>query len=169
MLDRCPLIFEGRVTQKETRRPPNGGQIHTYVTFEILDIIKGNYDGDTIVLSFLGGTLPNGKGLRVSGMVIPEIGEEGIYFVNSLARTQVHPFYGWAQGHLLVKPDPAGVRRVTTLGGKPVISINPGPADKKKKLSTGVAQGLNVERSGATAQGMEVSLFKQKLRELGRQ
>ena len=103
------FIFEGRVVSKETRPSPIGGTPFTYFTFQIMDVIKGSFPGNTIELGFMGGTL-NDLTLEVEGMRMPEVGEKGIYFVESLDQ-QVHPLYGWRQGHYLVVTDPEDLQK----------------------------------------------------------
>ena len=106
------FIFEGNVVSKEIRPSPISGKPFTYYSFEIIEVIKGNYSNPTIEIGFMGGTL-EGRTLTVSDMVKPEVGEQGIYFVESLGRQQVHPFYGWHQGHYLVIPhQKSGVKSV---------------------------------------------------------
>ena len=46
------FVFEGAVINSETRQDSNSGIISTYVTFQINDIIKGDYSGDSIELKF---------------------------------------------------------------------------------------------------------------------
>lgn len=95
------LIFEGKVLSKETRLLPINDMPFTYFTFEIIDVIKGDYPDQTIELGFMGG--PQGDFiLTVSDMRMPEIGEKGIYFVETLDEPQIHPLFGWHQGHYLV-------------------------------------------------------------------
>ncbi|MAF33092.1 MAG: hypothetical protein QF876_02965 [Desulfobacterales bacterium] len=103
------LIFEGRVLSEETRPSPIDGRPFTYFTFEIIDVINGPYSGNYIELGFAGGTL-RGLTLSVSNMRMPEIGERGVYFVESLTQELVHPLYGWHQGHYLVVTDPANLQ-----------------------------------------------------------
>ncbi len=101
------LIFEGRVVSKESRLSPASGNPFTYFTFEIIDVIEGSYSNSTIELGFMGG--PKGEYvMTVSDMRMPEVDEEGIYFVENLSVQQVHPLCGWHQGHYLVLPDPSG-------------------------------------------------------------
>ena len=95
------LIFEGRAVSKETRPSPISGKPFTYFTFEIIDLIKGSYQQPTIEIGFMGGTLGNIT-LKVSDMKMPEIGERGIYFVEKIGEQQIHPLFGWQQGHYLV-------------------------------------------------------------------
>jgi hypothetical protein len=117
------LVFEGRVIavipQEDT-----AGTISTYVTFEIVDVLKGDYDGATVELKFLGGTV-NGRMTEVSGLRLPGLGEQGIYFVESLTTDMVNPLLGWSQGHYLIQTDEAGTRRVTTSERAPVVAVQP--------------------------------------------
>jgi hypothetical protein len=52
MLQQCQFVFEGTVLTLEAEENSQK-RIHTYVTFAIQDIIKGEYSSDTITLSFL--------------------------------------------------------------------------------------------------------------------
>ena len=52
------LVFEGRVLAVEARET-GPRSIHTFVEFEILDVLKGEYAGASIELSYLGaGSVP---------------------------------------------------------------------------------------------------------------
>ena len=95
------LVFQGRVISKVTRPSPESGNPFTYFTFEIIDIIKGSYGDPSIEIGFMGGQ-QGGLHLDIADMRMPEIGEEGIYFVETLDEQQVHPLFGWYQGHYLV-------------------------------------------------------------------
>ena len=101
------LVFEGKVISKEPRLSPTTGNPFTYFTFEIIDVIEGTCQDSTIELGFMGGP-KGGYVMAISDMHMPELDEKGIYFVESLSREQVHPLYGWHQGHYLVLPDSPG-------------------------------------------------------------
>jgi len=101
------LVFEGQVISQQQRYAPNGDPF-TYFTFKVLAVIKGTYMLPTIELGYMGGTTPSGLVMRITDMRMPNVGEHGIYFVESLIRQQVHPLYGWQQGHYLVTPPNAG-------------------------------------------------------------
>jgi len=171
MLQQCRLVFEGKVLSLEARENSQK-RIHTYVTFEILDIIKGEYSGDTITLSFLGGTVGDVT-MGVSDMKVPQMGERGIYFVESLERSQVHPLYGWSQGHFLVQPDDTGTDRVMTSNEQPVTEvIKDTPVDQMNSgqetdslLSKGVAKGVSLAQKNNTIKGLTVEEFKKVLHE----
>ena len=114
------LIFEGQVVSKRESLAANGDP-YTYFTFKILSVIKGGYALPTIELGYMGGTTADGFVMKISDMRMPKVGEHGIYFVESLTRQQVHPLYGWQQGHYLVIPasvgTPARVIPVNTPAG----------------------------------------------------
>ena len=167
MLQQSQLVFEGTVTAIEARENSQK-RIHTYVTFEIKDIIKGKYESDFITLSFLGGTV--GDVTRaVSDMQFPEKGEQGIYFVESLERMQVNPLYGWSQGHFIVERHVDGNARLMTNKRLPIAAV----ADKvqsaqmtpdrqpMQRLSNGVVPDILVTHD---KRSMMVDEFKRILR-----
>ncbi len=164
MLAQCELVFEGRVMHAESRMNPGGTSIHTYVTFEILDAIKGVWPAQTIELSFLGGTV-DGRTLSVPGMKVPRLGEQGIYFVESPTRDQVNPFYGWAQGHLRLIRSKGGALNVLTADGVPVIGIDDTQRGRRGEISRGVAVGLVVDPDAPDEAGMRSEEVKRILRD----
>jgi len=105
------FIFEGRVLSRQVRVSKASPRPCTYFTFQIMDVVKGQYDKPQIELCFAGGTI-NGITMKVSGMLMPGVGETGIYFVDALANEPVHPLLGWSQGHYLVETDSADIQRV---------------------------------------------------------
>lgn len=115
------FIFEGEVILSETRQDSSSGIISTYITFSIIDVMKGDYDAAAIELKFMGGAF-NGQVVQVSGLKIPELGEEGIYFVESTSRDLINPLLGWSQGHFIIVDDD-GVRRISTADSEPVTDV----------------------------------------------
>lgn len=165
------LVFEGRVLDMESRQLGDGS-IRTYVRFEVLDVIKGDATDEVIELSFLGGQVGS-RALQVSDMHMPEPGETGIYFVESLTRDQVHPLVGWAQGHFLLDPQSSGADIVTTVEHVPVVGIAAGAAPVSMTLSKGVAKGVTVRSSQSLleplSRPMTVDEFKQSVRVIAAQ
>lgn len=168
MLQQSQFVFEGTVTAIEARENSQK-RIHTYVTFEIKDIIKGEYHSNVITLSFLGGTVGDVT-LAVSDMRLPQIGEHGIYFVESLERLQVHPLYGWSQGHFIVERDVTGSERIMTNRRLPITAVmdtmqdeqmTPGK-ESKQALSKGVVRDFVVAQD---KKGLTVDEFKRVLHE----
>lgn len=142
MLEHCELIFEGEVAEVWSEASPRG--IHTWVRFEVRDVLLGPQVGPSLMLSFLGGRV-EGRIEKVMGLRIPERGEHGFYFVESLRRFQVNPLYGWDQGRLRIVPDQAGRPRVVTADGWPVVGIDRASVEGRRRLSSRVARGIRAD------------------------
>ena len=167
------LIFEGMVLVTEARQESNSGIISTYVTFQISDVIKGDYDADSVELKFMGGSI-NGEVVAVSGLTIPQQGERGIYFVESLNRDLINPLLGWSQGHFLIV-DEAGIPRISTVDSEPVTAVDsvaniPSVIKKPQAIiqeSNEVAAGVTTESSSLLIErALTVDQFKGRIREL---
>lgn len=170
VVEKAELVFEGTVTNLEARRVQDGS-IHTFVTFDIHEVLKGSIGDAVIALRFLGGQVGS-RGLQVSDMQMPQHGERGIYFVESLQRAQVNPLVGWSQGHYLIEALGNGETVVTSASHEPVISVDaissPSIASGQPALSKGVAKGVTVRR-GVTAnavQAISAAQFKASVREV---
>lgn len=158
------LIFEGRVLGLQTEPPGQPRRIFTRVTFEVLEVIKGEYAGETVDLWFLGGRWRDSE-LRVTDQFPPRLGEEGIYFVESLQQGQVHPLYGWSQGHYLIEREVADQRRlIKTRDQRPVYAIESASRTRTSGLSKGAAAGIRTSPVRAGDRPMDVETFKQSLR-----
>jgi hypothetical protein len=164
MLQESELVFEGTAVSFEARQ--NGPKrIHTYITFEIKDIIKGEHHSKTITLRFLGGTVGD-VNMAISDLQLPQQGEHGIYFVESLKRFQVNPLYGWSQGHFIVERDAAGSERVMTNRRLPITEVKPDEQnsltnDRRHALSAGILRDLVVAQPGQINKGLTVDEFKE--------
>lgn len=163
MLAHCQLVFEGQAIAIEAKENEQK-RIHTYVTFAIQEVIKGTYPHATITLSFLGGTVGETT-MAVSDMRFPQAGEHGIYFVESVERAQVHPLYGWSQGHFLVKTDANGASRVLTSGDKPVTETMLAPPASPTTSGTGTIKAMRRELTTQEAKALSADEFKRALRE----
>ena len=108
------LIIEGEILTKETRLSPISGRPFTYFKIAIIDVIKGDYPNPTIEIGYMGGQIGE-LTLKVSDMRMPDIGEWGVYFIETLSQQQVHPLIGWQQGHYRVIKNPqTGQERVVS-------------------------------------------------------
>jgi hypothetical protein len=165
MVQQSEIAFEGRVVEQHADVDANG-VIHTSITFQVLDVLKGTYTDSTITLRYLGGT-SGGTTLKISDIVLPAPNERGIYFVESLKRKLVHPLYGWDQGRFLVKGGCGQADCVFTSNSKPVVAFEQRSA-KAAELSNGIAVGVMVADLDRPQQAMSVSDFKRKVRELSR-
>ncbi len=167
VVESAELVFEGRVESVESRQT-GPRRIHTFVRFRVLDVVKGDHADGSLELRFLGGSV-NGRRMRVTDMRLPEVGETGIYFVESMDRPLVHPLVGWSQGHFRVEPDAGGEQRVFTADRRPVAGrdVEPGrgaaapePSDHEM-----TARGLNVMALNVPEAAMTASEFKALVRE----
>lgn len=117
------LIFEGQVLAHSVQRETGSGIIHTYVTFSVAEVIKGDFSGDTLELRFTGGEHGD-EIVEVSGLSIPPVGEEGVYFVESATRALLNPLLGWSQGHYVIT-EVNGERQINTASREPVLELQP--------------------------------------------
>ena len=163
------LVFEGRVIAVEARET-GPRSIHTFVEFEVLEVIKGGYTDATIELSYLGGRVGN-RQLEVSEMQLPAPGETGIYFVESLQNRHLHPLVGWSQGHYLIEQDSHGRAHVQSAGHQPIRAVSIAPFSAAQTLNDdGVASGVQIqaiedEESAMSAAGFK-ALVRERVREL---
>ena len=63
--EQAEFVFEGEVISVEAQRSGSRGMVNTYVTFRVIDIIKGDAGATDIELKFIGGSL-NGEVLEVT-------------------------------------------------------------------------------------------------------
>ncbi|NNL12013.1 MAG: hypothetical protein HKO84_09620 [Pseudomonadales bacterium] len=167
LLEQAELVFEGEVIESSAFEKDANGAVHTRVVFRIDEIIAGAHSGSKLTLEFAGGQV-HGKGMRVSGSILPAQGERGIYFVESISRGLVNPLLGWSQGHFTLTRDSAGKERVLTNRSRPVkgIALPPQARDLRAPFSNGVARGVRTGSAGeAAAAGMQSAEFKRQLRE----
>jgi hypothetical protein len=168
VLTHAQLVFEGRVSAVESRREDDG-MIYTFVRFEVLEVLKGEYAGSTLELRFLGGTVGTAR-LEVTDMLVPQVAERGIYFVESLSAPQVNPLVGWSQGHFLIEPQAGGAAGVLTATHEPVLAVDTAPVTAAlNTFSKGVAKGVVVQESlsaQAASRPLTAEEFKRSVRAL---
>ena len=160
------LVFEGEVIGMTSDFNGNQTGIHTYVTFRVVDVVKGTYNQPEITLRFLGGTVGE-ISLDVSDSTLPGFGETGIYFVESLDRFQVNPLYGMDQGHFLIL-ESNGQRIMVTRNRRVITELPPADQPAAEGLSDGIARGLSLDETGGSP-GITVFQFKQAVRQFSRQ
>ncbi len=91
MLRQADLVFEGTVTDIQYRQsakdlPDHVALPHTFVKFEVHQVVKGSYQKASLWLRFAGGTAPDGRILRVSHVPLFDVGERSILFVRRNGR-----------------------------------------------------------------------------------
>ena len=158
-------IFEGRVIGHSVEGSPDGRMIRTRVTFEVVDLIKGEPGIRTLRLSFAGGEI-GGRGLIVSDQLIPAPGEQGIYFIEDASRQLINPILGWDQGHFLVLRDKLNRQAlVTTRRGEAVYGIEQREQiSAPQALSEGVARGIVTTPFPGAKAPVSATGFKQAIR-----
>ena len=170
MTDKSAVIFEAVVVDVRAHKSLRGS-IVTDVVFEVRDVIKGRVPQRRLTLEFLGGEIPGAR-QSIAAMQYPELGEQGIYFAESIDQPLINPLYGWDQGRFLVQRDHAGVERVLTAGKRPVMDVQgsestffaaPGVA---VQLSTGVASGVRATSAASANEALSAGQFKQRIRNL---
>lgn len=171
--ERSEIVFEGEVIHRQAQLDNNSGIISTFITFRVIDLIKGDLGGNSLELKFSGGEL-NGEIVEVSGSTLPTLGEIGIYFVESASRDMLNPLLGWSQGHFLIKTE-GGQRRVHTVSDNPVtqvqsVSAIPLAIKAPKGLiqdNEGIAAGVTVQSRALTnSQALSVDDFKRQILDL---
>jgi hypothetical protein len=165
MLKNSQLVFEGTVIGISPHLNPSSSEIETDIAFRVSAVIKGSFSEPVIVLTFSGGTVGTIT-QRIGDMHMPAYGEHGVYFVESLARKQVHPLYGWDQGHFLVKRNDSGVDIVTTLNSRPVLSLQTAKQDAAKGFSNRIAIGVQIANEATDARALSIEQFKYNLRQI---
>lgn len=178
LTQRAEFVFEGEVVSVQAQRSGARGMISTFVTFNVIDTIKGSASVESIELKFLGGNL-EGERLEVNGSRIPELGERGVYFVESLTQDLINPLLGWSQGQYLIQTED-GVEQVTSVNARPIVSVaaprsaaaaasGPATARSAARLRVAaeptVAEGLNAGVIGSD-EGLSPRAFKQQIRAL---
>ena len=162
MIDRSEVVFEGRVLGRRFVDDGDANHLRTCVRFEVLDVVKGPELSGPVELCFAGGRSKAGISRSVAGLDLPAPGEQGIYFVESLAERSLSPIYGWDQGRFLVGRN----GEVKTAGGKPVVALD-GDDANGAKISNGVALGARVAEPGARGgAAMDADAFKARVRQL---
>lgn len=150
------LIFEGQVTNVETRWNDRETDIYTYVSFSVDEVVKGEFEGQQLELRFSGGQVAD-QTIVYEGLIYPKVGESGIYFVETLSRPLINPLVGWSQGHYKVVGS-----QVMTNQDQPVTAIDQSAKAKAGALSDGAVSGMSV--GSFSAIGMNGAEFKNQIR-----
>lgn len=159
MVHASELIFEGRVVESDAVWNRDGTAIRTIISFEVLDVIKGQAKG-RVQLSFAGGTIGQ-LTLSVSDLHVPLPGEQGIYFVESTQSGRANPLYGWHQGHfLLTNHAKTGRELVLTANALPVVAIEPRRFNNKQLMSGETALGVKTVPRAHWRQALTKASFK---------
>jgi len=170
LIEQSEFVFEGRVVSSDPRWNDAKTLIKTFITFEVDEVIAGDYQQSTLELSFVGGTIGKDN-VEAEGLRQPVVGEKGIYFVHSLTRNLVNPLVGWSQGQFLLEKDNQGNDVVMTDSHHPVIGLSANTknsvsvATRSEPLSEGVASDVIVSKEkSANDSAMNAIEFKKALK-----
>ncbi|MBT3983363.1 MAG: hypothetical protein HOE90_18560 [Bacteriovoracaceae bacterium] len=79
---KAKLVFQGKVVDIDYRDSDDSSKVpHTYVTYQIEKILKGNYKAHKITLRFLGGVDSEDDFVEVSGYPLFDMGDRDILMV----------------------------------------------------------------------------------------
>lgn len=156
------FVFQGTVVSVNTQMAPDTGAPETCASFNIIEIVKGSYPESAIQLCFAGGEV-GGVGLRISDMRYPDLGEQGIYFVESLSRRQINPLFAWDQGRYLVVDDPLTQRKIMMTADKKIVKdVVPGTS-ADRALSPRTAVGVITSDESPAKKPLTAEEFKQQI------
>lgn len=145
LLEESSLVIHGRVTEQWVELDTGTDTLFTSFRIEIDAVIKGTSKDKSIVIKFAGGSLA-GRTLSIGGMVMPIVGEEGVYFVERPDRLQTNPLYGWQQGHFVVRFAENGIdKRIMTHDLRPIYAVTPASRNANIHFSSGTPLGIRTE------------------------
>jgi len=163
LLRDAQLIAHGRIEDRWVTYDQTTDTAYTHFRLRVEDVIKGSVKGNDVVLSFVGGTWGQ-RTLVISDMHMPNVGEEGVYFIENPSRQQVHPLLGWQQGHFVVHQSEDGLHQVVATSDlSPVFSIAPAAHGAYIETSRGPALGIKT-RADSGEQQLSIGEFKAQLR-----
>ncbi len=147
VVDGSNLVIDATVVGVTAEPTTSGRAIMTRVTFQVNEVVKGEWGDDQINLRFLGGSLA-GRQLKIDNMQIPRLGERGIYFVRDPNKVSVHPLKGWSQGHFIVDESSSGEDRIKAANGHYLLELPGGASGNSNTTSVlggRVASGLKLK------------------------
>ena len=158
------LVFEGRVVGESSRVTDDGQDVVTDVEFQVTNVLKGAGPGPRVTLTFSGGTVGD-LALVVHGSERPQVGETGVYFVEDPSRRQVHPLFGWSQGHFRTREDAGtGEVQMLTRDGRAISAIRVVASPNTPTGGDSMAAGL--ELASDAGQPMTLEAFRQRVADL---
>jgi hypothetical protein len=133
---RAVLIFYGTVISSQTQQE-NDKRIVTLTTFRVDRLIKGQ-SGATHTIKQIGGTLPNGRAMRIHGVPQYRAGEQYVLFLPQPSSLGFSSPLGLYQGNFSVT-DQADVKKVPgarrTLGTDPQARTRTSRTDPHDEVS----------------------------------
>lgn len=126
LVHRAEVIAVGTVTGIQERWDAARQAPFTDVTFSYLTVVKGDVDGTTMTLEFLGGHTPDGAILSVSDVPRFTMGEKAVIFCAGNHR-DFYPLVGLWQGKMRVTFDAQrGVETISDTFRAPILGVRDG-------------------------------------------
>jgi hypothetical protein len=144
------LIFQGKVKTVDSEWDGQRTTIWTYVTFQIDEIIKGNWSESEITLKLPGGAIKK-EDIRLQASGVPQFqeGEEVLIFCDTENRTG-SPIIGWSQGRFRIRFDGQSGKKVIT----------------EKRAAKLIPSTRSTEAMGATTAPVTYDAFIKAIREI---
>ena len=148
------VIFHGKVISNEVRRDPVSGNVATYTSFEVTELVKGKA-GATHTIKQIGGELPDTRVRQlVHGVPRFSTGQEYVVFLPKASSLGFSSPIGLAQGTF----------DVHRIDGNPVINSRRAMATTTNKQSSGRVLPSGIEAVPSAEQGVQLGDFLQSVR-----
>lgn len=146
------VIFHGRVISNEVRRDPVSGNVATFTTFEVTELVKGQA-GETHTIKQIGGEMPGGNMRQiVHGVPRFNIGGEYVVFLPKASSLGFSSPIGLSQGKF----------EVLRANGEPVVSDRRAAAAAARPDAAELPSA--VEAAPSDQQGVRLGDFLQSVR-----
>lgn len=160
------FIFEGVVERVLFANSQPGEQPalpHTFVTYRIERIFKGNASSSLVTLRLLGGKPDADELLHVDGIPMMDVGDRDILFVRRNGQS-ICPLTACAAGRYRVFDnaiynDEGRAIRMTSVGG-----VVPGATLDRLEVRQWAAAGIELQRGGGSTQGGDAPTAPQAVR-----
>jgi hypothetical protein len=158
LVQQADRVVHGRVIDQHSFLDEYEGRrlVRTVVTIEIVELIKGENEGPTLELRFMGGEA-EGWAMEISGMPHLAKSDEVVLFEKDNGR-RVCPLVSWQFGHFMVE------REETGKGVARVLRADRTPLQAATDVSRPLFDHQHSARMGQTGEAMTLTAFKAEIR-----
>ncbi len=121
---RAAIIATGEVDDVYSAYDAEGRTIYTYITVRVSTWLKGELEGDTVVLRQMGGVVGD-RELTLPGAPEYEPGDELLVFAGPLGRTGTYGVLGIFYGKYDIKVDPSTGKKTVSGASFKVTHVDP--------------------------------------------
>ncbi|RME67896.1 MAG: hypothetical protein D6781_12205 [Verrucomicrobia bacterium] len=160
LVARADLVVDGEITAVRSELSERQGRpvVHTYITVEVLDVLKGSAP-EPLELRMLGGTVGD-LTMKIDGAPEFHVGDRDILFIVGNGQ-QFFPLVGIMHGLYRIVPRPDdGAEIVLRTSGEPLAR----PTDVQRPFAHATGP-TDLSPAQALAEAMTVDAFKQSIRE----